>query len=152
MSRRTAISERSRRPSAAACRRTFIRNTVCEVNRTRRRLKGILFGSCKFGDATTLIEVLRPSKIRGETAPNRMVWAGGYDQEIEYTRSSLFDIYFYDLLLRTNGRNEIGRVEKTLDHLNKTLPGLAESLSLCIVARISNKHYRDLIKGEDIYD
>lgn len=54
--------------------RTFIRNTFCEVNRRSRRLKGVLFGSCKFGDAQNLIEVLRPSKIRGESVNNRLIW------------------------------------------------------------------------------
>ena len=101
---------------------------------------------------TALIEVLRPSKMRGEAVPNRLVWAGGYSQEIEYTRSSLFDIYFYDLFLRTNGKSEIARVERTVDEVNKTMPGLAESLKLCIVARVSSKRFRDLIKGEDILD
>lgn len=139
-------------PYGAGLSRTFLRNTVCEINRRRRRLYGILFGSCKFGDANNLIELLRPSKIRGETVANRMVWAGGYNQEIEYTRSSLFDIYFYDVFFRTNGGSEIQRLEKTVEHIRKTLPGLAESLSLCILARVSHKRYRDLIKDEDLYD
>jgi hypothetical protein len=132
--------------------RTFLKNTFCEINRRNRRLKGVLFGSCKFGDAHNLIEVLRPSKVRGEAVPNRLVWAGGYGQEIEYTRSSLLDIYFYDLFLRTNGTSEIARVERTVDEVKKTMPGLAESMSLCVVARISPKRYRDLIKGEDLVD
>jgi hypothetical protein len=132
--------------------RTFIRNTICEANQRRRRLKGILFGSCKFGDAYTLIELLRPAKLRGETIQNRLVWVGGYDREIEYTRSSLFDIYFYDLLLRIGAGKEIARVERAVEFLDKTLPDLATSLSLCLVARVSNGRYRDLIKGEDIYD
>ncbi len=139
-------------PNGSGMSRTFLRNTICEINRKRRRLKGVLFGSCKFGDAHNLVEVLRPSKIRGETVSNRMIWAGGYNEEIEYTRSSLFDISFYDLFFRTNGGNEIKRLEKTVDYLKNTLPGLAESLSLCILVRISNKRYRDLIKDEDIYD
>jgi hypothetical protein len=136
--------------NGAGVSRTFLKNTICEINRSRRRLKGVLFGSCKFGDAHNLIEVLRPSKMRGEAVPNRLVWAGGYSEEIEYTRSSLFDIYFYDLFLRTNGKSEIARVERTVDEVKKTMPGLAESLKLCIVARISSKRFRDLIKGEDI--
>ena len=68
--------------------------------------------------------------MRGETLDNRLVWAGGYDQEIDYTRSSLFDISFYDLFFRTNGGSEIARLEKTVEYMQKTLPGLAESLSL----------------------
>jgi hypothetical protein len=139
-------------PNGSGLSRTFLRNTICEVNRRRRRLKGVLFGSCKFGDAHNLVEVLRPSKIRGETVSNRLVWAGGYNQEIEYTRSSLFDISFYDLFFRTNGGNEIKRLEKTIDYMKTNLPGLAESLSLCMLVRISNRRYRDLIKDEDIYD
>jgi len=132
--------------------RTFIRNTFCEVNRRKRRLKGVLFGSCKFGDAQNLIELLRPSKMRGETVANRLIWVGGYDQEIEYTRSSLFDIYFYDLLFRTGSGNEISRVERAVGALHKTMPDLARNLSLCIVARVSGSRYRDLIKGEDIFE
>ena len=39
---------------------------------------------------------------------NRLIWAAGYSEEIDYTRSSLFDIYFYDLLFRSaNGGDEI---------------------------------------------
>jgi hypothetical protein len=132
--------------------RTFLRNTFCEVNRRRRRLKGVLFGSCKFGDEYNLIDVLRPSKVRGETFTNRLIWVGGYDQEIEYTRSSLFDIYFYDLLLRTSGRTEIVRLENTVDRLQKTLPGLIESLSLRIVAKVSAGHYRDVVNAIDIVE
>ena len=81
-------------PDGSCLSRTFLRNTICEVNRRRRRLKGVLFGSCKFGDAENLIEILRPSKVRGDTVKNRLLWAAGYAREIDYTRSSLFDIYF----------------------------------------------------------
>ena len=87
---------------------------VLRGNRRRRRLKGVLFGSCKFGDEYNLIEVLRPAKIRGEEIANRLVWAGGYSEEIDYTRSSLFDISFFDLFFRTNGGDEIKRLRK--DH------------------------------------
>ena len=76
----------------------------------------MLFGSCKFGDARNLIEVLRPSKVRGQTVKNRLIWAAGYSEEIDYTRSSLFDIYFYDLLFRSaNGGDEITRLETTVE-------------------------------------
>jgi len=139
-------------PDGSGLSRTFLRNTICEVNRRRRRLKGVLFGSCKFGDAYNLIELLRPAKARGDTITNRLIWAGGYDREIEYTRSSLFDIYFYDLLFRTNAKSEITRVEKTVEQLQKTLPGLAENLSLCIVAKLPNGRYRDIIRQQDIWD
>ncbi len=109
-------------PFGAGLSRTFLRNIICEVNRRRRRLKGVLFGSCKFGDALNLVELLRPSKIRGERVINRLIWAGGYGQEIEYTRSSLFDIYFYDVLFRTSGKSEINRVEKTVERLGGPCP------------------------------
>jgi hypothetical protein len=131
-------------PDGSGLSRTFLRNTICEVNRRRRRLKGVLFGSCKFGDALNLIELLRPSKVRGETMHNRLVWAGGYGQEIDYTRSSLFDIYFYDLFLRTNGSDEVARVESTVDRLDKALPGLVDSLSLSIVAKLPNGKFRNI--------
>ena len=139
-------------PFGAGLSRTFLRNIICEVNSRRRRLKGVLFGSCKFGDALNLVELLRPSKIRGERVTNRLIWAGGYGQEIEYTRSSLFDIYFYDVLFRTSAKSEISRVEKTVERLQRTLPGLVETLSLCIVAKTSNGHYRDLTRHEDIFE
>ena len=139
-------------PDGSGLSRTFLRNTICEVNRRRRRLKGVLFGSCKFGDAYNLIELLRPSKSRGETVTNRLLWAGGYDTEIEYTRSSLFDIQFYDLLFRTNAKTEILRVEKTIERLEKNIPGLVENLSLCIVAKRANGRYRDVTRHLDILD
>jgi hypothetical protein len=139
-------------PDGSGLSRTFLRNTFCEVNRRRRRLKGVLFGSCKFGDEYNLIDILRPSKVRGETFTNRLVWAGGYDQEIEYTRSSQFDIYFFELLFRANGSSEITRLEKTVAHLKKALPGLVESLSLRVVARISTRRYRDIINEVDIVE
>lgn len=131
-------------PDGSNLSRTFLRNTICEVNRRRRRLKGVLFGSCKFGDASNLIEVLRPSKVRGETVRNRLIWAAGYAREIDYTRSSLFDIYFYDLLFRTQADNEIARLEKTVDRLNRALPGMLDSLSLSIVVRQPNGRYRTI--------
>jgi hypothetical protein len=137
-------------PNGSGLSPTFLRNTFCEANRRRAPLKGILFGSCKFGDADNLIELLRPAKIRGEEIKNRLVWAGGYGEEIDYTRSSLFDIYFFDLFYRTNGGDEIHRVEKTLERLDKTLPGLAENLSLRVVARLGRGRYRDLINGDTL--
>ena len=139
-------------PDGSGLSRTFLRNTFCEVNRRRRRLKGVLFGSCKFGDEYNLIDILRPSKVRGETFTNRLMWVGGYDEEIEYTRSSLFDIYFYDLLFRTGGSSEAIRLEKTIEKLKKTLPGLVESLSLRIVAKLSVGRYRDVTNGVDIVE
>jgi len=131
-------------PDGSGLSRTFLRNTICEINRRRRRLKGVLFGSCKFGDAGNLVEVLRPAKVRGQTVNNRLVWAGGYGREIDYTRSSLFDIYFYDLFLRTNGQDEIARIESTVDRLNRSLPGLVDSLSLSIVAKLPNGKFRTI--------
>ena len=139
-------------PDGSGLSRTFLRNTFCEVNRRRRRLKGVLFGSCKFGDEYNLIDILRPSKVRGETFTNRLMWVGGYDEEIEYTRSSLFDIYFYDLMFRTGGSSEAIRLEKTIEKLKKTLPGLVESLSLRIVAKLSVGRYRDVTNGVDIVE
>ena len=116
-------------PNGSGLSRTFLRNTLVEANRKRRRLKGVLFGSCKFGDEHNLIELLRPAKMRGEEVDNRLIWAGGYGEEIDYTRSSLFDIAFFDLFFRTNGGNEIRRLEKTVEHLDKSMPGLAETCS-----------------------
>ncbi len=139
-------------PDGSGLSRTFLRNTLCEANRRRSPLKGIMFGSCKFGDEHNLIELLRPAKIRGEEIRNRVVWAGGYGEEIDYTRSSLFDIYFFDIFYRTNGGDEIKRVEKTLERLDKTLPGLAEALSLRVVARTGRGRYRDVVNGVNISD
>lgn len=138
-------------PNGAGLSPTFLRNTFCEANRRRAPLKGIMFGSCKFGDAENLIELLRPAKIRGEVVKNRLVWAGGYCQEIDYTRSSLLDIYFFDIFYRTNGGgDEISRVGRALDRLDKTLPGLAESLSLRVVAKLGRGRYRDLMNGDTL--
>lgn len=139
-------------PDGSGLSRTFLRNTFCEVNRRRRRLKGVLFGSCKFGDEYNLIDILRPSKVRGQTFTNRLVWVGGYDQEIDYTRSSLFDIYFYDLLFRTSGNSELDRLEKAVERLHVALPGLVESLSLRIVAKVSAGRYRDITNNVDIVE
>jgi hypothetical protein len=139
-------------PDGSGLSRTFLRNTFCEANRTRRRLKGVLFGSCKFGDAQNLVEVMRPAKIRGEEFSNRLLWAGGYGEEIDYTRSSLFDIHFYDIFFRTNGGDEIARVEKTLDRVDKTLPGLVGALKLRLVVQKKRGRYRDLVSGETLID
>ncbi len=116
--------------------RTFLRNTFVEVNRQRRRLKGVLFGSCKFGDEANLVELLRPAKIRGEEIDSRLIWAGGYGMEIDYTRSSLFDIAFFDIFFRTNGGDEIKRLERTIEQLDKAMPGVAKNLTLRVVARV----------------
>jgi hypothetical protein len=139
-------------PDGSGLSRTFLRNTFCEVNRRRRRLKGVLFGSCKFGDEYNLVDMLRPSKVRGETFTNRLVWAGGYDTEIEYARSSLLDIHFYDLLFRTAGSSELVRLEKTVEKLKKTLPGIVETSSLRIVAKVAVGRYRDVTNGVDIVE
>ena len=140
-------------PDGSGMSRTFLRNTFVEVNRSRgRRLKGVLFGSCRFGDSTNLIEVMRPAKIRGEEISNRLQWVAGYGHEIDYTRSSLLDVYFYDIFFRTDGRDEITRVRKTLDRLDKSLPGLIEGQALHFVGRQPRGRYRDLISGEYIID
>jgi hypothetical protein len=139
-------------PNGSGLSRTFLRNTLVEANRKRRRLKGVLFGSCKFGDEYNLIELLRPAKMGGEEVENRLVWAGGYGEEIDYTRSSLFDITFYDLFFRTNGGDELRRVEKTLESLDKAMPGLAQNLKLRVVARLRRGRYRDMITGENLAD
>lgn len=139
-------------PNGSGLSKTFLRNTLVEANRKRRRLKGILFGSCKFGDENTLIELLRPARLRGEEVVNKLLWAGGYGEEIDYTRSSLVDIAFYDLFFRTNGGDEMKRLQKTVDALDKSMPGLAENLKLRIVARTRRGRYRDIISGETFVD
>lgn len=139
-------------PNGSGLSRTFIRNTVVEANRKRRRLKGILFGSCKFGDEHNLIELLRPARMRGEEVDNKLIWAAGYGKEIDYTQSSLVDIAFFDHFFRTNGGDEIKRLQKTVDDLDKSMPGLVENLQLRIVARLRRGRYRDIIKGETLVD
>ncbi len=140
-------------PDGSGLSRTFLRNTFVDANRDRRhRLKGVLFGSCKFGEADNLIEIMRPAKIRGEEIGNRLMWVAGYGEEIDYTRSSLLDIYFYDIFFRTDGRDEITRVRKTLERLDKTLPGLMEGLALRVVGRQPRGRYRDLVSGEFLAD
>lgn len=139
-------------PNGSGLSKTFLRNTLVEANRKRRRLKGVLFGSCKFGDENTLIELLRPARMRGEEVDNKLLWAGGYGEEIDYTRSSLVDIAFYDLFFRTNGGDEMKRLQKTVESLDKSMPGLAENLKLRIVARTRRGRYRDIISGETFVD
>ena len=88
-------------PDGSALSRTFLRNTICEVNRQRRRrLKGVMFGSCKFGDARNLIEVLRPSKVRGQTVKNRLIWAAGYDFDFDLVKLPVTDEYGFPLQQR----------------------------------------------------
>jgi hypothetical protein len=139
-------------PNGSGLSRTFLRNTLVEANRKRRRLKGVLFGSCKFGDEFTLLEMLRPAKIRGEEIDSRLIWVGGYGEEIDYTRSSLFDIAFFDLFFRTNGGDEILRLQKTIEALDKAMPGVAQKLSLRMVARLRRGRYRDFINDETLVD
>jgi hypothetical protein len=139
-------------PDGSGMSRTFIRNTIVEANRKRRRLKGVLFGSCKFGDEQNLIELLRPARMGGEEVDNKLIWAAGYGEEIDYTRSSLVDIAFYDLFFRTNGGDEIKRLEKTVEILDKSMPGFAENLKLRMVARVRRGRYRDIMKGETVVD
>lgn len=139
-------------PDGTVLSRTFLRNTFVEVNRSRRRLKGVLFGSCKFGDEFTLLEMLRPAVIRGREVDTRLIWVGGYGEEIDYTRSSLYDIAFFDLFFRTNGGSEVDRLERTMEGLDKDMPGVARNLSLRIVARLRRGRYRDIINGVTLVD
>lgn len=132
--------------------RTFIRNTLVEANRKRRKLKGVLFGSCKFGDEDTLIEVLRPARIGGEEVDNRLIWAAGYGREIDYTQSSLVDIAFFDHFFRTTSGDEIHRLKKTVVDLEKAMPGLVKTLQLRIVARVRRGTYLDIITDETLTD
>ncbi|MEX2319287.1 MAG: hypothetical protein WD626_05490 [Bauldia sp.] len=146
------VSGKIEAPNGSGLSRTFLRNTLVEANRKRRRLKGILFGSCKFGDEYNLIELLRPARMRGEDVDNKLIWAGGYGEEIDYTRSSLVDIAFFDLFFRTNGGDEISRLQKAVESLDKVMPGFAENLQLRLVAKIRRGRYRDIIKDEIIVD
>lgn len=139
-------------PNGSGISRTFLRNTLVEANRKRRKLKGVLFGSCKFGDEHNLIEMLRPARMRGEELDNKLLWAGGYGIEIDYTRSSLMDIAFYDIFFRTNGGDEFTRLAKTVESLDKSMPGLAENLKLKVLARTRRGRYRNLISGETFID
>lgn len=139
-------------PDGTGLSRTFLRNSFVEVNRRKRRLKGVLFGSCKFGDEFTLLEMLRPAKIRGEEIDSRLIWVGGYGEEIDYTRSSLFDIAFFDLFFRMNGGDEIRRLQKTIEALDVAMPGVAQKLSLRMVARLRRGRYRDFINDETLVD
>ena len=139
-------------PDGSGLSRTFLRNSFVDVNRKKRRLKGVLFGSYKFGDEFNLLEMLRPAKIRGEEIDSRLIWVGGYGEEIDYIRSSVFDIAFFDLFFRTNGGNELVRLEKTIESLEKAMPGVSKNLSLRIVARLRRGRYRDVINGETLVD
>jgi hypothetical protein len=139
-------------PDGTGLSRTYLRNSFVEVNRRKRQLKGVLFGSCKFGDEFTLLEMLRPAKIRGQEIDSRLIWVGGYNEEIDYTRSSLFDIAFFDLFFRTNGGDDVFRVQKTMEALDKAMPGVAQNLSLRIVARLRRGRYADITNGQTLVD
>jgi hypothetical protein len=139
-------------PDGTGLSRTYIRNSIVEVNRSKRKLKGVLFGSCKFGDEFTLVEMLRPAKIRGQEIDSRLIWVGGYNEEIDYTRSSLFDIAFFDLFFRTNGGDEVVRLRRTIEQLDRAMPGVAQNLSLRIVARLRRGRYHDIINDQTLVD
>jgi hypothetical protein len=139
-------------PDGTGLSRTYLRNSFVEVNRRKRQLKGVLFGSCKFGDEFTLLEMLRPAKIRGQEIDSRLIWVGGYNEEIDYTRSSLFDIAFFDLFFRTNGGDDVFRVQKTMEALDKAMPGVAQNPSLRIVARLRRGRYADITNGQTLVD
>ena len=140
-------------PDGSGLSRTFIRNTICEINRRKRRLKGVLFGSCKFGDAHNLIEIMRPQKIRGADRAEPPDLGGGYGQEIDYTRSSLFDIYFFDLLFRTSGRE---RDRAPGDDAGAAEPGAAgpgrEPVAAASSAKLPNGQYRDITAQKVVDD
>ena len=44
--------------------------------------------------------------------------------------------------------DEITRLETTVNRLNQALPGLVDSLSLSIIARLPNGKYRNIIQDE----
>jgi hypothetical protein len=139
-------------PDGTGLSRTYLRNSFVEVNRRKRKLKGVLFGSCKFGDEFNLVEMLRPAKIRGDEIDSRLIWVGGYNEEIDYTRSSLFDIAFFDLFFRTNGGDEVVRLRKTIELLDKAMPGVAQNLSFRIVVRLRRGRYLDVINDQTLVD
>jgi hypothetical protein len=96
--------------------------------------------------------MLRPAKIRGDEIDSRLIWVGGYNEEIDYTRSSLFDIAFFDLFFRTNGGDEVVRLRKTIELLDKAMPGVAQNLSFRIVVRLRRGRYLDVINDQTLVD
>ena len=91
-------------------------------------------------------------QVRRRVHPPRDAPPGQDPEEIDYTRSSLFDIAFFDLFFRINGGNEIVRLQKTIEALDKAMPGVARKLSLRIVARLRRGRYRDFINDETLVD
>jgi hypothetical protein len=106
---------------------TKVANCISEADYSRGKLVGLYFGSCLFGNTKNLIKLLE----RG----NKVRWIAGYDRSVDFIKSSIFDILFFNTLLsfRKDEKNtEIEAIKKTADQIKRDAPGLIRDLGFLL--------------------
>ena len=139
-------------PNGSGLSRTFLRNTIVEANRKRRRLKGVLFGSCKFGDEYNLIELLKPARMHGEEVENKLD-LGRRVRRGDRLHAELADRYRvlrrllpHEWRQRDQAAREDGRAPRQVD------AGACREPAASHRRQMRRGRYRDIIKGETLID
>jgi len=76
------------------------KNTVVDTLKKARSFQYVHFGSCLFGQESNLEELLKTCR--------HIKWAAGYEKEVPWIQSTLFDILFWERI-RIRERDEEGR-------------------------------------------
>jgi hypothetical protein len=85
----------------------------------RGRFHGIYFGSCLFGQHSTLEQLLYGNK--------KITWVAGYGKEIDFIKSSALDLIFWHHYLMQEG-TPLSRIKNTSNWLNSAVSGLINDL------------------------
>jgi hypothetical protein len=92
---------------------------IADAGDVSGKLHGIYFGSCLFGQELSLIKLLK--------AGTKILWIAGYGKEIDFVKSSAFDMIFWNHFSCQDG-SELIRINKTCSWINANMPGLIKEL------------------------
>jgi hypothetical protein len=106
------------------------RRTVFAALRKAKSLRYVHFGCCDFGQPANLVEALQKSK--------HLQWAAGYCREVDWVDATVFDILFWNRLLRDEDDEETQRVHfysLMRTFLVRDVNGLADKLGFVVAYR-----------------
>lgn len=112
-----------------------VKNAIKQISESNGRLNSIYFGSCLFGTHENL------SSFLFEGHGNKIRWVAGYTKEINFVKSSMLDMLFWDIYLNCEQGSPLSRIEFVTKTLKDQVGGLIDELGFKVLTRNLNKSY-----------
>jgi hypothetical protein len=118
------------------------RDTINATMKAARNIKFVHFGSCLYGNEHNLKSLLK--------AARHIQWAAGYEKELDWVDSTIFDILFWRKVAIREEHTKGKKFFKLTSELISEVHGLAEKLDFRLQYRIGRGNQIFSIRAENL--